>query len=165
MRTAIYPGSFDPITFGHLDIIRRAAKLFDHVYVAVMINVRKQTLFTIAERLEMLKASTRDIPNVTCETFDGLAVEYARKRSAAAMVRGLRAVSDFEEELKMATANRHLDPGIEMVYLMTSSEHSFLSSSIVKEVASMGGSVADWVPEPVALHLQRKFLRKEPESS
>jgi len=162
MRTVIYPGSFDPITFGHLDIIRRAAKLFDHVYVAVMTNTQKSALFTLDERLQMLKASTAGLPNVTCETFAGLAVEYAKSRGATAMVRGLRAVSDFEVELKMAHANRHLDPGIEMVYLMTNSEHAFLSSTIVKEVASMGGYVGDWVPEPVAAMLKAKFSRKGP---
>lgn len=164
MRIAIYPGSFDPITFGHLDITRRAARLFDHVYVAVMRNIEKKPLFDVTDRLEMIRASTADIANVTCETFDGLAVEYARKRSACAMVRGLRAVSDFEAELKIATANRHLAPEIEMVYLMTTSEHSFLSSSIVKEVASMGGTVTDWVPRPVAEMLEAKFSRKGTES-
>src|SRR5690554_1302407 len=105
MRVAIYPGSFDPITFGHLDIVERAARLFDHVYVAVMTNIHKKTLFTLEERLEMLRESVT-LPNVTCETFSGLAVEYARRRGAVAMVRGLRAVSDFESEFKMATANR-----------------------------------------------------------
>lgn len=156
MRRAIYPGSFDPITCGHLDIIERAARLFDHVYVAVMRNVHKKALFTVEERLEMLKASIT-LENVTCEIFDGLAVEYARQRCAMAMVRGLRAISDFEAEFKMAAANRHLDPDIEMVYLMTSQEYSFISSSIVKEVASMGGSVEGWVPPAVALKLKEKF--------
>mgnify|MGYP001478713122 CR=1 FL=1 len=160
MLKAIYPGSFDPITCGHLDVIERAARLFDHVYVAVMINPQKKALFTVEERLEMLRASIT-LENVTCETFDGLAVEYARRRSAKAMVRGLRAISDFEAEFKMAAANHHLDPEIEMVYLMTSNEHSFLSSSIVKEVASMGGSVDGWVPPVVAQRLREKFSRVE----
>lgn len=160
MRKAIYPGSFDPITFGHLDIIGRAARLFDHVYVAVMRNVHKKCLFTPEERLHMLHDSI-DAPNVTCEMFDGLAVEYARRRNAVAMVRGLRAVSDFESELKMATANHHLNPEVEMVYLMTSSEHSFLSSTIVKEVASMGGAVDGWVPAPVIARLKEKFPVEE----
>ncbi len=160
MRKAIYPGSFDPITFGHLDIVARAARLFDHVYVAVLNNLEKKTLFTVQERLEMMRSSvTAD--NVTCETFDGLAVEYAASRGAMAMVRGLRAVSDFEAEFKLGAANRHLNPQVEMVYLMTSNEHSFLSSSIVKEVASMGGTVDDWVPAPVAARLREKFSRVE----
>jgi len=160
VRKAIYPGSFDPITFGHLDIIHRAANLFDHVYVAVLHNTQKQALFTVDERLEMMKASVT-AENVTCEVFEGLAVEYAQRRAAIAMVRGLRAVSDFEAELKMATANRHLNADIEMIYLMTSSEHSFLSSSIVKEVASLGGNVDGWVPAPVSARLKEKFSRKE----
>ena len=165
MRAAIYPGSFDPVTFGHLDILRRAAKIFDRVYVAVLRNGAKKALFTVEERLEMLRESVEGIPGVVCEAFDGLAVEYARKRNAVAMVRGLRAVSDFEAELKMATANRYLDPGIEMVYLMTTHEHSFLSSSIVKEVASMGGNVSGWVPEAVARRLRAKFAQREGSSS
>lgn len=159
MRAAIYPGSFDPVTLGHLDILRRAANLFDRVYVAVLNNVAKKPLFTVEERLEMLRESVADIPGVVCESFDGLAVEYARRRNAVAMVRGLRAVSDFEAEFKMATANRHLDPNVEMVYLMTTHEHSFLSSSIVKEVASMGGNVAEWVPDAVVRRLTAKFAQ------
>lgn len=160
MRKAIYPGSFDPFTFGHLDIVERAAKLFDHVYVAVLNNFEKKTLFSAQERVEMLRTSIA-VENVTCETFGGLAVEYAARRGAIAMVRGLRAVSDFEAEFKLGAANRHLNPQIEMVYLMTSNEHSFLSSSIVKEVASMGGAVDDWVPSPVAVRLREKFSRLE----
>lgn len=161
MAIAIYPGSFDPVTYGHLDIVRRAQALFDMVYVAVLINPGKRALFSLEERLEMLRESTAGMENVCCEAFDGLAVEYARSRNAYAMVRGLRAVSDFEAEFKLASANRHLDPNIEMVYLMTSNEFSFLSSSIVREVASMGGDVADWVPPSVVRRLQAKFGVKE----
>jgi len=157
MRAAIYPGSFDPVTNGHLDILRRATRLFDRVYVAVLKNSEKRALFTAEERLEMLKEVTSGMDGVICETFDGLAVTYARSRGAIAMVRGLRAVSDFEAEFKMATANSRLDPEIEMVYLMTSTEHSFLSSSIVREVASMGGPVDAWVPAPVARRLKERF--------
>lgn len=157
MRAAIYPGSFDPITNGHLDILRRATRLFDRVYVAVLKNSEKRALFSAEERLEMIKEATEGMPGVVCETFDGLAVEYARSRGAIAMVRGLRAVSDFEAEFKMATANNRLDPDIEMVYLMTSTEYSFLSSSIVREVASMGGPVDDWVPPCVSRRLKARF--------
>lgn len=157
MRVAIYPGSFDPITNGHLDIVQRATRLFDRVYVAVLINTGKRALFSVEERLAMLKESTAGMPNVICETFDGLAVNYARSRGAIAMVRGLRAVSDFEAEFKMATANNQLDPSIEMVYLMTAKEYAFLSSSIVREVASMGGPVDAWVPPCVARRLKERF--------
>lgn len=158
-RNAIYPGSFDPITFGHLDILMRAIRLFDHVYVAVLRNSEKTPLFTVEERLDMWRESvgSAGAGQVTFESFDGLAVEYARRRQAIAMVRGLRAVSDFEAEFKLATANRHLGAEIEMVYLMTSNEHSFLSSTIVKEVASMGGNVESWVPGPVARRLKAKY--------
>lgn len=157
MRIAIYPGSFDPITNGHLDIIRRATRLFDRVYVAVLINTGKRALFSVEERLDMLKESTAGMPGVVCETFDGLAVAYARSRGAIAIVRGLRAVSDFEAEFKMATANNQLDPSIEMVYLMTAKEYAFLSSSIVREVASMRGPVDAWVPPCVARRLKERF--------
>lgn len=161
MRIAVYPGSFDPITCGHIDIIRRATHLFDVVYVAVLRNMVKKALFTVEERLEMIQESVASIPRVKCETFSGLAVEYARSRNAVAIVRGLRAVGDFEAELKMAMANDHLASEIEMVYLMTSIQHSFLSSSIVREVASMGGPVDDWVPPPVAARLKQKYTSGE----
>lgn len=160
MRIAIYPGSFDPITNGHLDVLHRATQLFDRVYIAVLRNQEKRALFTVEERLRMIEESTAGMPGVSCETFAGLAVEYARSRNAVAIVRGLRAVGDFEAELKMAIANDHLAPEIEMVYLMTSMKYSFLSSSIVKEVASMGGRVDDWVPHAVLHRLKEKYNRE-----
>lgn len=159
MRIAVYPGSFDPVTYGHLDIIRRAAGLFDRVYVAVLINPSKHALFSVEERVEMLRETTKEIPNAVCEHFYGLAVEYARRKGAVAIVRGLRAVTDFEMEFKMAAMNSHLDPGIETLFMMTSSEYSFLSSSAIKEVASMGGDVSRWVPPYVKERLYEKFDR------
>lgn len=157
MKIAVYPGSFDPVTYGHLDIIRRAADLFDVVYVAVLINPNKRALFSVEERVEMLKETTKDIPNARCEHFVGLAVDYARQKGAVAIVRGLRAVTDFEMEFKMAAMNSQLDPEIETVFMMTSSEYSFLSSSAIKEVASMGGDVSRWVPPYVRQRLYEKY--------
>lgn len=157
MRIAVCPGSFDPVTYGHLDIIRRAADLFDRVYVAVLINPNKHALFSVEERVQMLKETIKDIQNVSCEHFSGLAVDYARQKGAVAIVRGLRAVTDFEMEFKMAAMNSQLDPEIETVFMMTSSEYSFLSSSAIKEVASMGGDVSKWVPPYVRRRLYEKF--------
>lgn len=157
MKIAVCPGSFDPVTFGHLDIITRACDLFDRVYVAVLNNPAKKALFMPDERVEMLAHATEHLDNVICEKFEGLVVEYARHRGAIAMVRGLRAVTDFEFELKMASMNHHLDKDIETVFMMTSNEYSFLSSSAVKEVASLGGDVSAWVPGPVAEALVRKY--------
>lgn len=165
MKVAVCPGSFDPVTYGHLDIIKRTADLFDLVWVAVLHNPAKRPLFSEAERVQMLQQATHQLPNVRCEAFSGLLIEYAKSRDAVAIVRGLRAVSDFEFEFKVASANRHLYPGIEALFMMTNGEFSFLSSSIVREVASLGGDVSEWVPEPVACALREKFFgRKEPHS-
>lgn len=162
MKIAVYPGSFDPVTLGHIDIITRAAGLFDRLYVAVLSNsAKRDSFFSWPERVEMLRESTAQLSNVHCESFEGLAVEYARRRGADAIVRGLRAVSDFEYELKLAEANRHLAREIETVFLMTSHEYSFISSSIVREVAQLGGSVLGWVPECVEHRIhQRDDIRK-----
>ena len=160
MKISVCPGSFDPVTYGHLDIIQRASDIFDHVYVAVLNNPDKNSLFRVDERIKLLDESIRGISNVSVESFDGLVVEYARQKDALAIVRGLRAVMDFEFEFKLAAMNRHLDPEIETVFMMTSSEYSFLSSSAVKEVASLGGNVAQWVPPTVAQCLYNKFKEK-----
>lgn len=160
MKIAVYPGSFDPVTYGHLDIIARAAQLFDRLYVAVLRHSAKTPFFTTEERVALLTSVTGDLPNVECESFEGLTVAYARSRRASAIVRGLRAVSDFEYELKMAEMNHHLDPGVETIFMMTSSRYSFISSSIVREVASLGGPVDAWVPPAVARRLAERLQRK-----
>jgi len=138
MATAVYPGSFDPVTRGHLDIIKRAAKINDQLIVAVLINSAKNPLFTVEERVALLQECCKDIPNVTVESFDGLTVEFAKKRHASVMVRGLRAVTDFENEIQLAQTNHALMPGIETMFLATSIKWSYLSSTIVKEAARYG---------------------------
>ena len=145
MVTAIYPGSFDPVTRGHLDIIKRAAKINDKLIVAVLINSAKDPLFTIEERVELLKECCKDIPNVTVESFDGLTVDFAKKKHASVMVRGLRAVTDFENEIQLAQTNHALMPGIETMFLATSIKWSYLSSTIVKEAAHYGSNISKFV--------------------
>lgn len=157
MRLAICPGSFDPVTYGHLDIVERAARLFDRVVVVVFTNPQKTPLFSVEERVAMLAESTRHLPNVEVDASDGLLSEYASRRGAQVIVKGLRAVSDFESEFQMARINKKLAPGVETVFMMTSNEYSYLSSSIVKEVARFGGCVRDLVPEAVAARLRAKF--------
>ncbi len=146
MRTVIYPGSFDPLTNGHLDVIQRATKLFDRVIVAVAQNDSKNPLFTLAERLEMVAHCVRHLPNVEADTFDGLLVNYAEKRSAQAIIRGLRAVSDFEFEFQLALMNRKLNERVETIFMMPKDTYTFLSSRIVKEIARLGGDVGAFVP-------------------
>jgi pantetheine-phosphate adenylyltransferase len=160
MRVAIYPGSFDPITNGHVDLARRAARLFDQLYVAVYNGsgkAVKQGLFPAQERVALARACLAHLDNVVVDTFEGLFVDYARSVGAQTIVRGLRAVSDFEYEFKLAHMYQHLAPELEVVCLMTSSSHSFISSSIIKEVASLGGSVVGLVPPPVAEALAAKY--------
>ena len=157
MIKAVYPGSFDPVTYGHLDIIKRASKVVDEVVVAVLVNSSKQPLFTIEERVKMLRETTKPFPNVTIETFQGLTVEFARSVGAKVMVRGLRAVSDFESEMQIAQTNHNLNPDIDTVFFTTSLEYAFLSSTIVREVASYGSDVSDMVPAVVAEKLARKY--------
>jgi pantetheine-phosphate adenylyltransferase len=160
MPDAIVPGSFDPVTNGHLDIIERASHLFANVGVAVAKNSAKTSLFSVEERIEMLQEVCAHLPNVSIGSFDGLLVEYAAQRGAGAIVRGLRAVSDFEYELQMALMNRRLYPGVETVFMMTGAEYSYLSSSIVKEIARLGGSVEGLVPDSVRQRLRDKVARK-----
>ena len=149
MRTAICPGSFDPVTLGHLDIIKRASKLFDKVIVAVLLNMDKKTWFTIGERIDLLKKATADIPNVEIAGFEGLLVDFAKQKESCAIVKGLRAVSDFEYEFQMALTNMKLDSNVETMFLTTSSENMYLSSSIVKQVGLLGGDIKPFVPECV----------------
>lgn len=156
-RIAVYPGSFDPVTFGHLDIIRRAAKQFDRLIVAVLNNTSKNPLFTVQERVELLREVTKDLPNVELDSFRDLLVRYMRSRNAQVSVRGIRSVTDFEYELQMASTNRQLDEGIETIFMMTNPKYSYLSSSIVKEIAKFGGQVQDLVPPAVEAALRRKY--------
>ena len=154
---AISSGSFDPITLGHLDIIKRGAKVFDEVYVVVLNNSSKKPFFSVEERVELIREATKDIPNVKVDSHSGLLVEYAKMRNANAILRGLRAVSDFEYEMQITSMNRKLDENIETFFIMTNNQYSFLSSSIVKEVARYGGSVVDLVPPIVERALKEKF--------
>jgi pantetheine-phosphate adenylyltransferase len=154
-RLAIYPGSFDPPTLGHLDVIERAAKLFDEIVVAVGVNSAKKPLLSERERLEALRASTAHLSNVTVDSFHGLLVDYAKTTNAKSIVRGLRATADFEYEFQMAMVNRRLASEIDTVFLMTKWEHSYLSSSIVREVATLGGDYSEMVPGPVAEVIRR----------
>ncbi|MBC1249314.1 pantetheine-phosphate adenylyltransferase [Listeria welshimeri] len=156
-KIAVIPGTFDPITNGHLDIIERAAKIFDVLYVAVLNNSSKKPLFTVEERMEMIKQVTAHLPNVAVESASGLTVDYAAKRGATAIVRGLRAVSDFEYEMQIASMNRTLNAEIETFFVMTNTKYSFLSSSMVKEVAQYHGDISELVPEMVNRAIQVKF--------
>ncbi|MEA3494390.1 MAG: pantetheine-phosphate adenylyltransferase [Candidatus Margulisiibacteriota bacterium] len=155
MKIAIYPGSFDPITNGHLDIIERAAKLFGKVVVSVIRNPAKQPQYTLAERVQMIRSSIKGTKNVVVDSFDGLLVGYARKKKANVIVRGLRAVSDFDYEFQMALTNRKMVPEIETLFFMTDYKYSYLSSSFVKEIARLGGKVGELVPAPVAKKLHK----------
>ena len=146
MEKAIYPGSFDPITKGHLDIISRTSAIVDHLIVAVLKNPRKQTVFTIEERLEMLRRSTARYPNVEIDFFSGLLIDYVKKNNINIIIKGLRAISDFEFEFQMALVNRKLNPAVETLFMVTNSKYSYLSSSIVKEIASFGGKLRIWCP-------------------
>ena len=154
---AVCPGSFDPITYGHLDIISRAARVFDVVYVSILNNKNKKPLFTVEERVQLLHEVTQEMENVEVDSFDGLLVEYMDLKSAKTIIKGLRAVSDFEYELQMASINRKLNDEVETFFMMTNNKYSYLSSSIVKNVAQYHGSVKDLVPYPVEKALQQKF--------
>ncbi len=157
MRIGIYPGTFDPLTKGHTDVIARSLRLLDHVIVAVAPNSRKTPLFDLPERVELAKIATQHLAQVEVEPFDGLLVEYVRKRGASAIIRGLRAVSDFEHEFQMALLNRKLDEHLETVFLMASEEFSYLTSSMVKEIASVGGPLHDFLHPDVAERLRHRI--------
>lgn len=157
MRRVIYPGSFDPITNGHLDVINRAATLFDEVIVAVALNEQKQSLFPAEERVALIHEVSATMPNIRIARFDGLLMDFARKEQATAVVRGLRAVSDFEFEFQMALMNRKLEPQIETIFLMPAEKYTYLSSRIVKEIARLGGDVSSFVPVSVAKALRERF--------
>ncbi len=154
--SAIYPGSFDPVTNGHMDLIERAAKLFKHLVVAVLHNAEKAPLFTLPERLEMLREVSSALPNVEVDSFDGLLTDYARRRQAKVLLRGIRAVSDYEYELQMAMMNRRLEPDLETVFMVPAVAYSFVSSRLVREIARLGGPVSGLVPPTVERRLRAK---------
>ena len=158
--TAICPGSFDPVTLGHIDIIKRACSTFDSVIVVVMYNSAKTANFTPEERVTMIKKSTANIPNVSVEAYDGLLADYAKAKNAKAIVKGLRAVSDFEYEFQMALTNKKLNPDAETVFFTTRAENMYLSSSVVREVARMGGDISDFVPECVKQEIIERLSKK-----
>ncbi len=160
MSIAVYPGTFDPITYGHIDIITRTVKLFDKVVIGVLNNSAKTPLFSVEERVNILKKATNGIPNVEVVSFEGLAVEFARQNNASVIVRGLRLISDFEYELQMAQTNRKLAPDVDTTFLYTSLQYSFLSSTIVKEVASFGGDISEFVPDYVAEAVVKKLKER-----
>jgi pantetheine-phosphate adenylyltransferase len=160
-RIAVYPGSFDPLTNGHVDIIQRGAALFDRIVVAILVNPEKAPLFTVEERVEMTREVFKSQPDVEIDTFDGLLVEYARQRQATVIVRGLRAISDFEYEMQMALMNRHLSSTIETVLMTPAEAYTYLSSRLVKQVFALGGSVQGLVPELVATRLAEKAAAEE----
>ncbi len=157
MNIAIYPGSFDPITNGHLDIITRGAKIYDKLIVAVLVNVDKNCLFSIEERVELIKRVTKDIKNVEVLSFDGLLVDFAKLHNSKVILKGLRTMSDFEYEFQMALMNSKLDSEIETVFMMTSSAYSYVSSSSVKQVAKFGGNINGLVPDELILEVKKKF--------
>ena len=159
MKLAVYPGSFDPVTNGHVDIIERGTHLFDKIIVAVLVNVEKSPMFSVQERVEIISDVFKGRPNVEVDTFDGLLVDYIARRHADVIVRGLRAVSDFESEFQMALMNRRLSPHIETVFMMPAEQYTYISSRLIKEVFSLGGQVHGLVPEIVERRLKDKQLR------
>ncbi len=161
MKIAIVPGSFDPVTNGHIDIIKRTAELFDEVYVAILVNSSKKPLFSVEERIELLKHVTRDIENVKIESFSGLLVDFAKAKKANCIVKGLRAVSDYEYEVQMALTNKQIAPEIETLFIPTSGLYSYLSSSIVKEIAKYGGDLSQMLPNEIIEVIQNKIGGKQ----
>ncbi|NLM97526.1 MAG: pantetheine-phosphate adenylyltransferase [Halanaerobiaceae bacterium] len=157
-QTVVYPGSFDPVTNGHLDIIKRAAQIFDQVIVAVFKNPQKTPLFSMEERVELLKKATEDMDNVFIDSFTGLTIDYVKSKKAIAIIRGLRAISDFEGEFQMALLNKELSEDVETIFFMTDIRYTYLSSSVVKEVAQFGGNIDHLVPEAVKKALEKKYF-------
>ncbi len=157
MVKAIYPGSFDPVTLGHIDIVKRASKVADELIIGVLVNSAKSPLFSLDERVDFLKEATKDYPNVRVEKFEGLTVEFAKKHGAKVIVRGLRAVTDFESEMQLAQSNHFIDPEIDTMFFTTSLEYHFLSSTVVKEMSKFGKDVSELVPECVAEALKEKY--------
>ena len=157
MKIAIYPGSFDPITSGHLNIIRRAANIFDRLIVCVMVNAGKNPMFTLEERVELIHRVTRDIPNLQVESSNKLLAEFAREQGSCVIVKGLRAVSDFENEFQMALINRKINPDLDTMFLTADSEYMYMSSSVVKELGSYGANLADFLPKEIIPDFQRKL--------
>lgn len=160
MKIAICPGSFDPITLGHIDIIERSAKIFDRVYVVVMVNPSKQPTFSTEERIEMIKQTTGHIPNVVAESYAGLIADYAREKGACTLVKGLRAVTDFEYEFQQALTNKKLNPDLETLFMVTNQEYMYLSSTIVRQIANFGGDISQFVPSQIKDKLEEK-MKKE----
>jgi pantetheine-phosphate adenylyltransferase len=158
---AIYPGSFDPLTNGHVDIIQRGSRLFDRIVVGILLNLEKSPLFTVPERVDIARTVFREWPNVEVDTFDGLLVDYARRKRATVIVRGLRAISDFEYEMQMALMNRRLNPDVETVFMMPAEPYTYVSSRLVKEVVALGGTVSGLVPRVVEERLRDKQLARE----
>lgn len=157
MQIAIYPGSFDPITYGHLDILRTGSEIFDKVIIAVLRNPSKEGFLTVEERVNLIKECTKDLPNVEVDSFEGLTVEYAKEKGANVLIRGLRAVSDFEYEMQLSQTNSALNPNIKTVFLTTKPKYNFISSSTIKEILIMGGDIEKFVPESVNTYLKSKF--------
>ncbi len=157
MKTAIYPGSFDPITKGHLDVLERAAGMFDKVIIAVLVNSSKKSFLPIEDRIKLIEDSCKNIKNVEVDSFDGLTIDYAREKDAKILIRGLRAVSDFEYEMQLSQTNSALAPDINTVFLITKPKYNFISSSTIKEIATMKGDISKFVPPPVATYLKEKI--------
>jgi len=164
-RTAIYPGTFDPVTYGHIDVLQRAAKIFDHVIISVAKSSSKKTLFTVEERASMILKAAKGLKNVSVDVFEDLLVKFAEKKRADAIIRGLRAISDFEFEFQMALTNRKISPKVETVFLMPNEKYSYISSTLVKEIAAYSGALKSFVPPYVAIELKKKFqVKKLPEA-
>lgn len=160
-KTVVCPGSFDPLTIGHLDIIKRSAKLFDNVIVVVMRNFSKNVgSFTTEERVDFIKRCTADLPNVSVDTYSGLLADYVREKGASAVVKGLRAISDYDDEFRQALTNQQLNPEMETIFMVSNSAHMFLSSSVVKEVCGLGGDISDFVPSEICDDIVKRLSRK-----